>query len=180
MRQELAQAVSRTLAQIDGSVIEPLVDADIERLYELANLVTLARTAVDVDYRQDVIQAYSAEMPTRFGKQLCQVAKGGMALGLSREDALKLAVRAARDSLPPLRWDVLHDVSIHPETRVADVRRRLEKVHNTVKRTLEALMVLGLVTVSGEDDEMRYTVKASVESGISAMSREASEPWTQW
>jgi len=180
MRQELAQAVSRTLASLDGTRIEPLAPDDVERLFELANLTTLIRTAVDVDYRLDVIEANAPEMPTRLGKQLCQLVRGGMALGLTRETALGLAARAAKDSMPPLRWRVLHDVSLHPDTKVSDVRRRLGSPHNTIKRTLDALMVLGLVITHGDEDETTYAVKTEVVTGISMVSMEASEPWTQW
>ena len=46
--------------------------------------MTLARTAVERDYRGDVIDAHAPEMPTRFAKQLAQMVRGGVAIGMDR------------------------------------------------------------------------------------------------
>ena len=167
MRRELSAVVGRALAQVDPSRVAPLTPADEERLYELANLVTLVRTAVEWDRRDDVMEAHAPEMPTRFGKQLAQIVRGGMALGLGSAESMALAVRAATDSLPPLKWRVLKDVAIHPRSHVADVRRRLDMVHNTAKRTLEALMVLGLVERAESGDDATYSIKSSIAAAIS-------------
>ena len=76
---------------------------ETERLLAAADLVTLARTGVEYDYRGDVIDAHAPEMPTRFAKQLTQIVRGAVAIGMDRADALRLAMRCARDSMPPLR-----------------------------------------------------------------------------
>ncbi len=69
---------------------------------DAADIVTRARTGIDYDYRGDVVDAHEPEMPTRFAKQLGQVVRGAAALGVSRHDALRLAIRCARGSIPPL------------------------------------------------------------------------------
>ena len=66
-------------------------------------------------------------MPTRFAKQLTQVVRGAVAIGIERPAALRLAIRCARDSMPPLRLAILDDVAAHPDSRTVDVRRRLDK-----------------------------------------------------
>jgi hypothetical protein len=52
--------------------------------------------------RNRVLQAltlfHAPEMPTRFAKQLTQIIRGGVAVGMSRKRAMKLAIRCARDS----------------------------------------------------------------------------------
>ena len=47
-----------------------LTPEEESRLIAAADLVTLARTGVDYDYRGDVIDSHAPEMPTRFVKQL--------------------------------------------------------------------------------------------------------------
>ena len=51
-------------------------------------------------------------MPTRFAKQLTQMVRGGVAIGMTREEAMRLAIRCARDSIPPLRLEILLDVAV--------------------------------------------------------------------
>ena len=61
-----------------------LSEDESETLLGLADVVTLARTAVERDYRGDVVNAHAPEMPTRFAKQLTMVVKGAVALGMPR------------------------------------------------------------------------------------------------
>ena len=110
--------------------------AETDVLLAAADVVTLARTGVDYDYRGDVIDAHAPEMPTRFAKQLAQVVRGGVAIGMARPDALRLAIRCARDSMPPLRLMILDDLVAHPASSTAEVRTRLGKPRSTVDRQL--------------------------------------------
>jgi hypothetical protein len=132
------------------------------QLVDAADLVTLCRTGVDFDYRGDIIDAHAPEMPTRFAKQLVQVVRGAVAIGLDRADALALALRCARDSMPPLRLAILGDVAAHPHTRTLDVRSRLNKPRATVDRQLQALHMLGVLDCDeverGERSVWYYTV----------------------
>ena len=73
----------------------------------------------------DVIDAHAPEAPTRFAKQLSQIVRGAVAIGLSRAEALRLAIRCGRDSMPPLRLAILEDVATFPGTATRDVRKRL-------------------------------------------------------
>ena len=111
-------------------------------------------------------------MPTRFAKQLVQVLRGACAIGLDRERALRLALRCARDSMPPLRLAILEDVAAHPGARTPDVRRRLNKPRNTVDRQLQALHMLGVLTCeeleqSGKQGTMwRYYVTEGINPSV--------------
>ena len=145
MRAELASAVSAVLARVDTRPVE-LEHEERERLLRAADLVTRARTAVMRDARGNVTDAHAPEMPTRFARQLMQLVRGGVAIGMSVEEAMGLAVRCARDSVPPLRLAILVDLADHPGSLVSDVRKRLQKPHNTIDRELQALHVLGLVS----------------------------------
>jgi hypothetical protein len=67
-----------------------------------------------------VIDAHAPEMPTRFAKQLVQVMRGGLALAMTRREALALAVRCARDSVPQLRLAVLDDLRDHGSSQAGE------------------------------------------------------------
>jgi hypothetical protein len=144
MRAELAAAVAGVIAGMDTAATT-LDDEETNVLLAAADLVTLARTAVEYDYRGDVIDAHAPEMPTRFAKQLAQIVRGGVAIGMKRAAALRLAIRCARDSMPPLRLAIIDDVAANPNSSTADVRKRLGKPRNTVDRQLQALHMLGVL-----------------------------------
>jgi hypothetical protein len=152
MRTDLAEAVRGVLAGVDLAP-EPVTEVETEALLAAADLVTLARTAVEFDYRGDVIDAHAPEMPTRFAKQLAQVVRGSVALGMGRDHALALAIRCARDSMPPLRLEIVDDVAAHPGSTTADVRKRIGKPRSTVDRQLQALHMLGVLTVDETEIE---------------------------
>jgi hypothetical protein len=119
----------------------------------MADIVTRARTGVERDYRGDITMAHDPEMPTRFAKQLVQVVRGAVAIGMARERAMALAVRCARDSIPPLRLEVMLDVAAHPDAQVGEVRRRIDKPWPTVRREMEALNMLGILSCDEKTEE---------------------------
>lgn len=153
MRAELSRYVGALLATVTGLHRVELTADEDQRLVAVADIVTRARTGVDYDYRGNVIDAHAPEMPTRFVKQLYQLVRGGSALGMRRHDALRLALRCARDSMPPLRLAILDDVAGFPGTTTGDVRKRIGKPRATVDRQLQALHMLGVLTCDEEEDE---------------------------
>jgi len=144
MRHELADAASAVIDAMATTGVT-VTSAETDRLLAAADLVTLARTAVDHDYRGDVVDAHAPEMPTRFAKQLAQVVRGGVAIGMDRASALRLAIRCARDSMPPLRLAIIDDVAANPDSSTADVRKRIGKPRATTDRQLQALHMLGVL-----------------------------------
>lgn len=150
MRTELAAAAAGVLAGMNPNPVT-LTDAETEVLLAAADLVTLARTGVEYDYRGDVTDAHAPEMPTRFAKQLAQIVRGGVAIGMDRLAAMRLAIRAARDSVPPMRLAIIDDVAKYPNSSTADVRRRIDKPRATVDRQLQALHMLGVLECDEAD-----------------------------
>ena len=59
----------------------------------------------------------------------------------------------ARDSIPPLRLEIILDVAINPHTTVGDVRRRTSMPWHTIKRELEGLYMLGILKCDEATDE---------------------------
>ncbi len=155
MRQELAEAVRKLVEDVDPDLEINLTEDETGRILRAANLVTLARTAVEYDHRGEVTEAHAPEMPTRFAKQLTQLMRGGIAIGMTRYDALALAIRCARDSIPPLRLQILQDLTENPESQSLNIARRINKPKSTVRRQAEALHLLGVLTARIELKEDR-------------------------
>lgn len=154
MREQLAAAVGKLLGEVDLVNPPRLTEGEMFALLDLADIVTFARTAVERDYSGDVIQAHAPEMPTRFTKQLGQIFRGAVAIGMPRPAALDLAARCAGDSMPPMRLRVLVDVAAHPLSSTADVVERLQFPRKTVDRVLQELHLLSLLKV----DKVPYGV----------------------
>ena len=110
-----------------------LTETEKTSILRAADIVALARTGVELDYRGDVIDAHAPEMPTRLAKQLdADHARGaGDPHGACR--GARSAIRCARDCIPQLRLAVLRMLALRP-TRVLDIRRRLQKPRATVDR----------------------------------------------
>lgn len=153
MRADLAAAAGGVIAGMNHEAAT-VTQAETERLLAAADIVTRARTGVDHDYRGDVIDAHAPEAPTRFAKQLAQVVRGGVAIGMGRAAALRLAIRCARDSMPPLRLLILDDVAANPRATASEVRKRVDKPRATIDRELQALHMLGVLAC----DEEPYTM----------------------
>jgi hypothetical protein len=176
MREQMATAVAELISSMHPDFRElALQDADVTRLLRAANIATLARTGVETDYRGDIIDAHAQEMPTRFAKQLNQIMRGGIAIGMSRDTALALALRCARDSVPQLRLEVLRDLDKHNESSVSQVRIRLQKPWRTINRALEALHTLDLISVREEEDvedgksTLFYSLTERTQRGLKAL-----------
>ena len=161
MRNELAAVVGGVVAHMNTER-HNLTNTEIDQLLKAADIVTLARSAVERDYRGDILFAHDPEMPTRFAKQLVQMLRGAVAIGMIPADAMRLATRCARDSIPPLRRDILLDLANNPESQLVDVRKRISKPRNTVRRELECMHMLGLLRCDETDDVgsdgKRYTI----------------------
>jgi predicted transcriptional regulator len=146
MRAELGQAVAGVLAGIDTDADVSVTEDEADLILRFADVVTLARTGVQHDYRGDVIDAHAPEMPTRFAKQLTQILRGGLALGIHRDHMMRIVARCAADSIPPLRLTCLLDLQKTPDSSTHEVRQRIDKPRATADRTLQALHMLGLAT----------------------------------
>lgn len=64
---------------------------------------------------------------------------------------MRLAIRCARDSMPPLRLAIIDHLATHPFTSTTDVRRGIDKPRTTVDRQLQALHMLEVATCSEVD-----------------------------
>jgi hypothetical protein len=187
MRKELAQAVGELLANVNTHEYQ-LTDAQTEALAKAADIVTWARTGVERDYRGEVIDAHAPEMPTRFAKQLAQLVRGAVAISMTAERGIELAIRCARDSIPPLRREILLDIAANPSSQPRQVHRRIKRPRSTVRRELEALYMLRLLQCDETDENYGGKLRTRLHYSLAdnfdretllAMTRQAPEPPTQ-
>lgn len=151
MNADLIRVVSGVLDNIDPEHLEPMSEATLAELFELADLVTWARTAVLTDYRGEVISADEREAPTRFLKQLQFLYAGARLIGLEEADAVQMCRRIAADTLPPRRREVLVSMLGTPGPQTAYAcARDLGQPETTVRRTIDQLWLLGLLGSTGE------------------------------
>jgi hypothetical protein len=170
MRSRLAEVTGKLLAGAAAYIsAEPepeLTEQEMGQLLGLADLVTRARTPVERDYQGNPAFAHGLEMPTRFAKQLVQIARGGLLLGLGRDTAMNVAARCCHDTMPPLRRVVLADVAANPDSFTPDVVDRVQIPKTTVDRTLQELQMLGLLQVAhiryGEQERVRWMYSLAV------------------
>lgn len=148
MKTELAQAVKDVVDHACPVGIT-LTEDEAEALMAAADLTTLARTAVQYDYRGDVVGSLPPEVPTRFTKQLVQIVRGGVSAGMPRPEAMRLAIRCARDSIPPLRLLLIDFLASHPDSDTLTIVKALKKPRTTVRKELDALDQLGIVNNNG-------------------------------
>jgi hypothetical protein len=172
MREELAGSVGKLLAVTAPDPEPELTPAELGSLVDMAELVTRARTPVERDYQGNPAWAHSLEMPTRFAKQLVQIVRGGLVIGLDADTAMRAAARCCHDSMPPMRLVVLADVAAHPECFTPDVVERVQLPRQTVDRTLQELHLLGLLTVQhlayGEKVRWLYSLAPDVDPAVLA------------
>ena len=170
MRADLMDHVGRLLGGIDPATAGQLSRKEQLQLLAVADLVTLTRTAVERDYQGNVVMAHAPEMPTRFAKQLAQIVRGGLALGLDREAALAVAMRCAGDSMPPLRLVVLVAVAGRAESTTAEVTKLVQLPRQTVDRCLQELHLLALLVVEDRDRgkgvQWVYRLNPEVDRGV--------------
>jgi hypothetical protein len=170
MREELGDVVRKLLGCIPAQTGKIALTEDEEiQVLDVADIITRARTAVERDFQGNPAFAHALEMPTRLAKQLVQVARGGLALGMTRDAAMGVVDRVAADTMPPLRLRVLDDVSVNPNTPTADVVKRLQLPRKTVDRVLQELHLLELLTLDsiehGATTRWFYTLAGDVDKG---------------
>jgi hypothetical protein len=162
MRGELSDVVAGALHGLVSYA--PTLRADDEdRLLGLADVVSLARTAVERDHMGRPLEAHDPEMPTRLAKQLGQIARGGIALGYTADEAMAVATRVAVDTMPPGRLAVLRDIHRHPADSAYRSAARLAMPYTSVDRYCQELAALGLFTQhKAEGESYRYTIADAV------------------
>ena len=158
MRAELAAVVGGLLQHLPEWPDAPVPDG----LLELANLVTWGRTAVITDYKGNVEEAHAREAPTRLAKQLYQLYRGCLAIGHDADDALRIVVRVAGDTLPPRRRAILRGLAdLYAPASSTEVAHAIDRPRTSTDQGLQALQALRLVTTGPNTDGGAWTWQLS-------------------
>jgi hypothetical protein len=144
MRSELSDVVGRLLGSLHPELVRPVPRIAQNKLLGVADVVTLLRTAVMYDPQGNPADKHAREEPTRFVKQLMQIVRGGLALGIELEDSLALAFRCGRDSIPPRRYLVLREIVNGKET-IREIERSTGLPYPSVRRILTELWMLDIL-----------------------------------
>ena len=160
MRAELKAASKRVISAASTKEVTVAAE-DQDAILRAANVVTMARSAVDFDYRGKVEYSHDPESPTRLTKELIQLMRGAIAIGLDHERALALAMRSARDSMPPIRLACLLDIAYHSESKVQHVSQRIQRPWSAVDKALQALHSVGLLVCAAQEEAHKGKTKVS-------------------
>jgi hypothetical protein len=155
MREELGQAVAGVLVAVNRDVPTPGDDVADEVL-AFADLVTLMRSAVERDYTGEPDFVHDPESPTRFAKQLLQIWRGAIAIGIDSDHAMSLVARCAGDSVPPLRLSIVTDIFDHPGSTTRECASRIKMPVRSVARVLNELQCLDLLTTGSDANRSGY------------------------
>lgn len=147
-RQQLSKAVAWLMARVDPINTPDLTLDELERIVQAAELAAHIRSTVDTDFKGDVVQAHEPEGSARLTKQLAQLFRGVCLIGGTRERALELALRCARDSVPPLRLRILEYMEANANQTTYQIAKGLQEPRTSTDRHIQALIALGLVEYS--------------------------------
>ena len=79
---------------------------------------------------------------------------------------MRLAIRCARDSMPPLRLAIIDYLAANPRSFTTEVRNGIDKPRTTVDRQLQALHMLGAVVCEEEVGDKGTPWRYSLHEGI--------------
>jgi hypothetical protein len=146
MRDELQRAVYVYMRDLDTSAVPEMPQAVEDRIVNVADIVTWARSAVHRDrFTRDIEVAPEPEGPSRFAKQLASLWRALTVMG--HEDPLKFVCRVALDSMPPARSAALTKLARAGVVSTTDLRKVTRLSQTASRRVLEDLEALELVEI---------------------------------
>lgn len=147
-RREMKQALNGATHHVLNSMTDPdtdLTDAELDQVSNAANVVAAARSTVERENGTPV-WPHAMESGARLANQLGRFFVGALSIGCSRGEALRLTLRVAGDTIPPLRMKVLADVLDYPDSDKSEVAARLGgHSESGTWRVLSELTMLGLL-----------------------------------
>lgn len=152
LRDRIRATVGDFLERFRGCGPLALPDRFTEPLVGLSDIVTRARSGVARDgYSRELLYMPEPEAPTRFAKQLAQLAAAALAIGVDETEAWRLMRKAGWDSVPAVRCAVLECIGRHDEPMpYAAIQEEIGLPEQTVRRVAEDLAALKLVVRTKE------------------------------
>ena len=148
MRVELARAAGDVLDATDIEKLASPASAVLrDQVVALATLTVRARSAVERDaYSREVTLIPQSEAPARFALVLLRLWNGLRAIGVEEDDAQTLIAKAALDSMPQVRRQVLGVLVKCPvEMATPDIGEAIGYPTTTTRRACEDLAGHGVL-----------------------------------
>ena len=166
MRVDLARTASDVLQSVEtAKLTAPAIETLSDELVALATLTVRARSAVERDaYSREVTLIPQSEAPARFTLVLLRLWNGLRAIGLDEQRTRDVVAKAALDSMPQVRRQVLQAL-VERSGRVvlSDLAEAIGYPVTTSRRACEDLAGHGLVERihSGNGDKWRASTFAT-------------------
>lgn len=154
IRAEIAESVSKVIADSDAGKSKDIAGVDREHLIDLAVVVSRLRTPVLRDSRNEVTDLPSPEVPTRLGQAFARLSKGLSMLGIPNNKAH--LIRLAWDCTPPMRALVV-GLLLKGKTTRSDIAKEVDFSEVTVGRIIEDLQLVNILkkhSLEPEDDSI--------------------------
>lgn len=150
---ELAEQI--VTAAVERSKTIQLSDTLTGIISDLAIVACYGRASVPRTAfgRREITGEATREEPARLYKQLTQLVRALMALGANARDALRLARRAALDSIPQTRRKALELLVTGLEMTVSEIAREIGCDRKVARFALEELAAAGVLTWPENYDE---------------------------
>jgi hypothetical protein len=168
MRVALTQAAGEVLRAVDTAMLtEPASEAVRDELVALATLTVRALSSVERDpYTREVTLIPQPEAPARFALVLLRLWNGLRAIGLDERTTRSLVAKAALDSMPQVRRQVLETlIGRSAEVATNEIGETIGYPATTTRRACEDLAGHGvLARISGgkgNADHWRVTAFAA-------------------
>jgi len=147
MRVDLARAAGEVLDTVDARMLSASPsDAISEGLVSLATLAVRARSAVERDsYSREVTLIPASEAPARFALVLLRLWNGLRAIGVDERGTHAIVAKAALDSMPQIRRQVLGVLVGGGVFSTAEVAEAIGYPSSTTRRACEDLVGHGVV-----------------------------------
>lgn len=153
-RMEIRTAFSKYIESVTiPDKIPELPDELMEEIISLSNMATLARSAVERDYRsqsKEITFVHDREAPTRFATQLATIASSIITMnegGITQEDK-NILYKITLDSIHKTRRQVLQELTKYKSAYTKEMSVKLNLPSASVRRYLEDLNALGMVDMT--------------------------------
>jgi DNA-binding transcriptional ArsR family regulator len=89
--------------------------------------------------------------------------QGALALGIPLDASFNMAMRCVRDSIPPIRLEVMHYLNRHPEASVNDIMYDIQRPWNAIDKAVQALYSAGMIIGTEVGKRTAYSLRHNVD-----------------
>lgn len=161
---ECRESVRHVLLRINTHTKRQELPQNIyDTLLNACNVASTARTPTEHDFRGKTTFSHDPEAPTRLPRSLTAMIQGALALGIPLDASFNMAMRCVRDSIPPIRLEVMHYLNRHPEASVNDIMYDIQRPWNAIDKAVQALYSAGMIIGTEVGKRTAYSLRHNVD-----------------